>query len=178
MSRIGKKPISIPSGVDVSLKGNILVFKKGNTTKELDTKGNVKVEVKDGNIIFSSLGDDRQSRAYWGTYRALANNVIIGITDGFQKQLEINGVGYKAAVKGKVVELNLGFSHVINYQLPDGIEASIDKNVLTIKGSDKQVVGQVAAKIREFRPPEPYKGKGIKYLEERIIRKAGKTSKK
>lgn len=178
MSRIGKRPISIPNGVDVSLKGSVLVFKKGNATKELDTKGNVKVEIKDGNITFSSLGEDRQSRAYWGTYRALANNVIIGITDGFQKQLEINGVGYKAAVKGKIIELNLGFSHVINYQLPDGIEASLDKNVLTIKGSDKQVVGQVAAKIREFRPPEPYKGKGIKYLEERIIRKAGKTSKK
>lgn len=178
MSRIGKRPISIPSGVDVSLKGGFIVFKKGNVTKELDTKGNVKVEIKDGHILFESKGEDRQSKAYWGTYRALANNVIIGLTDGFEKKLEINGVGYKAAVKGKVVELSLGFSHLVNYELPAGIEASIDKNVLTIKGNDKQVVGQVAAEIRGFRPPEPYKGKGVKYLEEHIVRKAGKTAKK
>ncbi|EAJ5693880.1 50S ribosomal protein L6 [Campylobacter fetus] len=178
MSRIGKQPISIPNGLDVSLKGSVLVFKKGNNTKELDTKGNVNIEVKDGNIIFTSKGDDRQSRAYWGTYRALANNVVVGLTTGFTKQLEINGVGYKAAAKGKVLELALGFSHSINYELPEGIEISVEKNIITIKGSDKQVVGQVAAEVRGFRPPEPYKGKGVKYVEERIIRKAGKTSKK
>ncbi|ABK82725.1 50S ribosomal protein L6 [Campylobacter fetus] len=178
MSRIGKQPISIPNGLDVSLKGSVLVFKKGNNTKELDTKGNVNIEVKDGNIIFTSKGDDRQSRAYWGTYRALANNVVVGLTTGFTKQLEINGVGYKAAAKGKVLELALGFSHPINYELPEGIEISVEKNIITIKGSDKQVVGQVAAEVRGFRPPEPYKGKGVKYAEERIIRKAGKTSKK
>ncbi|AHE93402.1 TPA: 50S ribosomal protein L6 [Campylobacter fetus subsp. venerealis] len=178
MSRIGKQPISIPNGLDVSLKGSVLVFKKGNNTKELDTKGNVNIEVKDGNIIFTSKGDDRQSRAYWGTYRALANNVVVGLTTGFTKQLEINGVGYKAAAKGKVLELALGFSHPINYELPEGIEISVEKNIITIKGSDKQVVGQVAAEVRGFRPPEPYKGKGVKYVEERIIRKAGKTSKK
>ncbi|RAZ55836.1 50S ribosomal protein L6 [Campylobacter hyointestinalis] len=178
MSRIGKQPISIPSGLDVSLNGDILVFKKGNLTKELDTKNNVNVEVKDGHIFFTSKGDDRQSRAYWGTYRALANNVVIGLTTGFTKQLEINGVGYKAATKGKVLELTLGFSHPINYELPEGVEVSVDKNIITIKGSDKQVVGQVAAEVRGFRPPEPYKGKGVKYVEERIIRKAGKTSKK
>ncbi|MDV2489910.1 MULTISPECIES: 50S ribosomal protein L6 [Campylobacter] len=178
MSRIGKQPISIPNGLDVSLKGSVLVFKKGNNTKELDTKGNVNIEVKDGNIIFTSKGDDRQSRAYWGTYRALANNVVVGLTTGFTKQLEINGVGYKAAAKGKVLELALGFSHPINYELPEGIEISVEKNIITIKGSDKQVVGQVAAEVRGFRPPEPYKGKGVKYVEERIICKAGKTSKK
>lgn len=178
MSRIGKQPISIPNGLDVSLKGSVLVFKKGNNTKELDTKGNVNIEVKDGNIIFTSKGDDRQSRAYWGTYRALANNVVVGLTTGFTRQLEINGVGYKAAAKGKVLELTLGFSHPINYELPEGIEISVEKNIITIKGSDKQVVGQVAAEVRGFRPPEPYKGKGVKYVEERIIRKAGKTSKK
>ncbi len=178
MSRIGKQPISIPNGLDVSLKGSVLVFKKGNNTKELDTKGNVNIEVKDGNIIFTSKGDDRQSRAYWGTYRALANNVVVGLTTGFTKQLEINGVGYKAAAKGKVLELALGFSHPINYELPEGIEISVEKNIITIKGSDKQVVGQVAAEVRGFRPPEPYKGKGVKYVEERIILKAGKTSKK
>ena len=178
MSRIGKQPISIPSDVEVKLEGTLLKFKKGNLAKDLDTKANVNVEIKDNNILFSPKGEDRQSRAYWGTYRALAYNVIVGLTEGFSKTLEINGVGYKAALKGKALELNLGFSHPINYEIPAGIEISVDKNNVIVKGSDKQVVGQVAAQIREFRPPEPYKGKGVKYANERIIRKAGKTSKK
>lgn len=178
MSRIGKQPIAIPDGVEVKLEGNILKFKKGNMSKELDTKANVNVAIENNSITFSPKGEDRQSRAYWGTYRALAYNVVIGLTQGFTKTLEINGVGYKAAVKGNVLELALGFSHPINYEIPNGIEISVDKNNVIIKGSDKQVVGQVAAQIREFRPPEPYKGKGVKYSDERIIRKAGKTSKK
>lgn len=178
MSRIGKQPIAIPSGLEVSVANNVLKFKKGNHVKELDTKGHVDVKVEDSHIVFSAKGDDRQSRAYWGTYRALANNVVTGLTAGFTRQLEINGVGYKAAVKGKILELTLGFSHLINYELPAGIEASVEKNLITLKGDDKQVIGQVAAQVRGFRPPEPYKGKGIKYVEERIIRKAGKTSKK
>ncbi len=178
MSRIGKKPISIPSGVEVKIDGSSLKFKKSNNEKELDLKGHVDVKIEDGKIEFSPKGEDRQSRAYWGTYRALANNIVLGLTEGFSKQLEINGVGYRAAMKGKVLELNLGFSHPINFESPKGIEISVDKNVVTIKGDDKQQVGQVAAEIRGFRPPEPYKGKGIKYLEERIIRKAGKTAKK
>ncbi|MSN96199.1 50S ribosomal protein L6 [Campylobacter sp. FMV-PI01] len=178
MSRIGKKPVSIPSGIDVSLDANVIKFAKGKLVEELDTKNHVDVKFENNSLTFSPKGEDRQSRAYWGTYRALANNIVVGLTDGFSIGLEINGVGYKAAVKGKVVELNLGFSHPINYELPDSVEASVEKNVLTIKGHNKQVVGQVAAKIREFRPPEPYKGKGIKYVNERIIRKAGKTSKK
>ena len=178
MSRIGKKPISIPSGVEVKIDGSSLKFKKSNNEKELDLKGHVDVKIEDGKIEFSPKGEDRQSRAYWGTYRALANNIVLGLTEGFSKQLEINGVGYRAAMKGKVLELNLGFSHPINFESPKVIEISVDKNVVTIKGDDKQQVGQVAAEIRGFRPPEPYKGKGIKYLEEHIIRKAGKTAKK
>lgn len=178
MSRIGKKPIAIPSGVEVKQDGSKLVFKKGNLSKELDTKNNVNVSIEDGKIVFSPKGDDRQSRAYWGTYRALANNIVVGITDGFTRVLEINGVGYKAAVKGKVVELNLGFSHVVNHELPAEVEASVDKNQIILKSSDKQIIGQVAAQIRGYRPPEPYKGKGVKYAEEHIVRKAGKTSKK
>lgn len=178
MSRIGKKPISIPSGVEVKIDGSSLKFKKSNNEKELDLKGHVDVKIEDGKIEFSPKGEDRQSRAYWGTYRALANNIVLGLTEGFSKQLEINGVGYRAAMKGKVLELNLGFSHPINFESPKEIEISVDKNVVTIKGDDKQQVGQVAAEIRGFRPPEPYKGKGIKYLEEHIIRKAGKTAKK
>ena len=178
MSRIGKKPISIPNGLEVKIDGSSLKFKKSNNEKELDLKGHVDVKIEDGKIEFSPKGEDRQSRAYWGTYRALTNNIVLGLTEGFSKQLEINGVGYRAAMKGKVLELNLGFSHPINFESPKGIEISVDKNVVTIKGDDKQQVGQVAAEIRGFRPPEPYKGKGIKYLEERIIRKAGKTAKK
>ena len=178
MSRIGKKPISIPNGLEVKIDGSSLKFKKSNNEKELDLKDHVDVKIEDGKIEFSPKGEDRQSRAYWGTYRALANNIVLGLTEGFSKQLEINGVGYRAAMKGKVLELNLGFSHPINFESPKGIEISVDKNVVTIKGDDKQQVGQVAAEIRGFRPPEPYKGKGIKYLEEHIIRKAGKTAKK
>ncbi|MCZ6104105.1 50S ribosomal protein L6 [Campylobacter ureolyticus] len=178
MSRIGKQPISIPKGIDVSLNSTVLSFKKGNITQELDTKGFVNVELKDGSIVFSPKGEDRQSRAFWGTYRSLAHNIVVGLTDGFSKKLEVNGAGYRAAVKGNVLELNLGFSHSINYKLPEGVAASIEKNIITISGYNKQNVGQVAAEVREFRPPEPYKGKGIKYVDERIIRKAGKTSKK
>lgn len=178
MSRIGKQPITIPSGLDVSLDGAVLKFKKGNNSKELDTKNFVNIKIEDGKIMFSPKGEDRQSRAFWGTYRALANNIVIGLTDGFSRQLEINGVGYRAAMKGKSLELLLGFSHPINYEVPAGVEISVDKNVITIKGSDKQQIGQIAAEIRGFRPPEPYKGKGVKYMEERIVRKAGKTSKK
>lgn len=178
MSRIGKQPIAIPAGLEVSVANNVLKFKKGANSKELDTKGHVDVKIENNQIIFAAKGEDRQSRAYWGTYRALANNIVTGLTAGFTKQLEINGVGYKAAAKGKILELTLGFSHLINYELPAGVEASVEKNIITLKADDKQVIGQVAAQVRGFRPPEPYKGKGIKYVEERIIRKAGKTSKK
>ncbi|PSM53171.1 50S ribosomal protein L6 [Campylobacter blaseri] len=178
MSRIGKQPVSIPSGVDVSVDNGVLKFKKGNLVQEIDTKNHVNVKVENREIVFSPLNEDRQSRAYWGTYRSLTNNVIVGLTEGFVKKLEINGVGYKAALKGNILELILGFSHPINFEIPEGIEINVEKNIITIKGHDKQVVGQVAAKIREFRLPEPYKGKGIKYVDERIIRKAGKTSKK
>ena len=178
MSRVGKKPISIPNGVQVSVEGSKIVFKGGKLTKELETYGRVGISLENNELSFSLNGDNAQARAYWGTYRALANNIVIGLTDGFTKQLEINGVGYKAALKGKVLELALGFSHPINYDIPEGVEVTIDKNIITLKGSCKQQIGQIAAEIREFRPPEPYKGKGIKYSDERIIRKAGKTSKK
>jgi large subunit ribosomal protein L6 len=156
----------------------VIVFKKGNVQKELDTKNNVDVKIEDAQIIFTPKGEDRQNRAYWGTYRSLAQNIVVGLTQGFQKQLEINGVGYRAAVKGNILELQLGFSHPVNYEFPKGLQISVEKNIITIKGDDKQVVGQVAAEVRGFRPPEPYKGKGVKYVEEHIIRKAGKTAKK
>ena len=178
MSRVGKQPVVIPDGVEVKLDGNVLTFKKGNVQKELDTKGFVNVEVKDGEIVFAPKSDDRQDRAFWGTFRSLANNVVIGITQGYKKDLEINGVGYKAAVKGNVLELHLGFSHPINYDFPKDVKIAVEKNIISVSGDDKQVVGQVAAEIRSFRPPEPYKGKGVKYVDEHIIRKAGKTAAK
>ncbi len=176
MSRIGKQPVVIPAGIDVSLNGSVLSFKKGNVTKELNTKNFVNIEIKDGQIVFSPKSDDRQDRAFWGTFRSLSQNIIVGLTDGYEKKLEINGVGYRAAVKGNVLELQLGFSHPINYEFPKDVSIAVEKNVITIKGDDKQVIGQIAAEIRGFRPPEPYKGKGVKYSDEVIIRKAGKTA--
>jgi len=176
MSRIGKQPVSIPSGIEVNIKGPIITFKKGNVSKELDTKDFVNVSVENDTIVFSPKGDDRADRAFWGTFRALSQNIIVGLTDGYVKQLEINGVGYKAAVQGNKLVLNLGHSHPINYDFPKDIQIAVEKNLVTIKGDDKQVVGQIAAEIRSFRPPEPYKGKGVKYVEEHIIRKAGKTA--
>jgi len=178
MSRIGKLPVVIPNGIDVKVDGERVIFKKGKVEKVLDTRGHIEMKFEDGSLNFAPRSDDRQDRAFWGTYRSLANNIIVGLTEGFVKKLEINGVGYRAAVKGNILELQLGFSHPINYEFPKDIEISVEKNVVTIKGDDKQVVGQIAAEIRGFRPPEPYKGKGVKYADERIIRKAGKTSKK
>jgi len=177
MSRIGKAPIALPSGIEAKLEGTKLVI-KGKETKELETFGRVDIAIENNEIVFTNKGEDKQSRAYWGTYRALANNIVVGLSKGFEKKLEINGVGYRAAVKGNVLELQLGFSHPINYEIPKGITVKVEKNVISISGSDKQVVGQVAAEVRGFRPPEPYKGKGVKYVDEHIIRKAGKTAKK
>lgn len=178
MSRIGKKPIAIPNGMEVSVNDTVVTVKKGNKSIDVETHGRVGVEVAENNVVFSLVGEESQDKAYWGTYRALTNNAIIGLNEGFKKSLEINGVGYRAAVKGKVLELQLGFSHPINFDIPENIEIAVEKNIISIKGSSKQEVGQVAAKIRGFRPPEPYKGKGVKYSDEKIIRKAGKTAKK
>ncbi|MDE6978954.1 MAG: 50S ribosomal protein L6 [Helicobacter sp.] len=178
MSRIGKKPIAIPSGIEVKVEHNTIHISKGKHNIALDTFGRVQLKIENGSLVFAPNGTESKDRAFWGTYRALTSNIIEGLDKGFSKQLEINGVGYRAAVKGKVLELNLGFSHPIQYDIPEGIEMVVDKNILTIKGIDKQQVGQVAANIRSFRPPEPYKGKGVKYADEVIIRKAGKTSKK
>jgi large subunit ribosomal protein L6 len=181
MSRIGKKPVSIPAGVEVAVSSdnkNIIVFKKGKLSQELDTRGNVSFVIENGTLTFNTLSDEREHRAYWGTYRSLSENIITGLTTGFEKKLEINGTGYRAMVKGKILELHLGFSHKIDFPIADGLTIAVEKNLISIKGADKQQVGQVASQIRSFRPPEPYKGKGVKYVEERIIRKAGKTAKK
>ena len=178
MSRIGKKAILIPAGIEVSVNGSLVTVKKGSKSIDVETHGRVGIEVADNNVNFSLVGEESQDKAYWGTYRALTANAVLGLDKGFSKSLEINGVGYRAAVKGKVLELQLGFSHPINFPISDTIEIAVDKNIINIKGSSKQEVGQVAAKIRGFRPPEPYKGKGVKYTDETIVRKAGKTAKK
>ncbi len=178
MSRVGKKPINIPDGIEVKIDDSKITFKGKKEIKELETHGRVGIKMQDKQLVFSSLDNMPQSRAFWGTYRALANNIVIGLDSGFTKVLEINGVGYKASVSGKILELALGFSHPIKYPIPNNVEISVEKNTITIKGSDKQQIGQIAAEIREFRPPEPYKGKGVKYSDEVILRKAGKTSKK
>jgi len=176
MSRVGKEPVLIPSGVDVALDGTEIVAKKGNLEKRLETHGRVVVDIEEKEVKLSRLDETKQSSAFWGTYRALLNNIFIGLDKGFTKSLEINGVGYRAAVNGKVLELQLGFSHPVNFDIPEGIEIKVEKNIVTINGTDKQQVGQVAAVIRGFRPPEPYKGKGVKYTDEVIIRKAGKAA--
>lgn len=178
MSRIGKLPVEFASDINVSSNGNVITFAKGKNSVDLDTKGNVSFKIEGNTLTFDTLSDHKAHRAFWGTYRALAANIVTGLTTGYTKQLEINGVGYRAAVKGNVLNLQLGFSHDINYELPEGLEASVEKNVITLKSHDKQSLGQVAAEIRSFRPPEPYKGKGVKYVEEHIVRKAGKTAKK
>jgi len=178
MSRIGKNPVEFASDIKVEANGNVITFTKGKNSVDLDTKGYVTFEIEDNKLTFKNLSDSREHRAFWGTFRSLAQNIVTGLTTGYQKQLEINGVGYRAAVKGRILNLQLGFSHDIDFELPEGIEASVEKNVITLKSHDKQKLGQVAAEIRSFRPPEPYKGKGVKYIDEHIVRKAGKTAKK
>ncbi len=178
MSRIGKQPVKLAEGLTAKLEGDKLIIKKGQDEKVIDTKGIIKVNIEGDTLTFEPIENTKFAKALWGTVRALANNAVIGLTKGFEKKLEINGVGYRAAVKGNVLELQLGYSHPINYEIPQGITITVEKNIITVKGSDKQQVGQVAAEIRSFRKPEPYKGKGVKYVDEVIIRKAGKTAKK
>jgi len=181
MSRIGRKPIEIPKGVTVSITADTITTKGAKDS--LSIKRHPAIDIKqdkdDGKdvLVFERKSNEGPARAAHGLMRALVNNMITGVTTGFSKTLEINGVGYKAELKGKdKVVLSLGFSHPVEYSLPPGISAKVDKNNLILSGIDKQAVGAAAAKVRSFRPPEPYKGKGIKYAGEHIIRKAGKTA--
>jgi large subunit ribosomal protein L6 len=176
MSRVGKRPVTVAKGIEVSVDGTVIIAKKDKLEKRLETHGRVGISIDGDEVTFTKVGEDKESAAYWGTYRALFNNIIVGLDQGFTKSLEINGVGYRAAVQGKVLNLQLGHSHDINFDIPEGLEIKVEKNIITINGSDKQVVGQAAAEIRDFRPPEPYKGKGVKYTDEVIIRKAGKAA--
>ncbi len=176
MSRIGKQPISLPPKVTVDVKGQKVQVEgpKGKLNWELPGRTSIKIE---GNTITVSRQDENaQTRALHGLSRALINNMVKGVSDGFVKKLEINGVGFKAAVAGKVITMSLGYSHPINYNIPDQVKVTVDENTkITIEGPDKQLVGKVASELRSYYPPEPYKGKGVKYADEKIVRKEGKT---
>lgn len=179
MSRIGKQPVAVPNGITAEINGNTVITKgpKGELKKSFHPA--MKIELKDNQIIVTRGADTKQNRALHGLTRNLIANMVIGVSKGFERRLEIIGIGYKALSAKNKITLSLGFSHPVEYIAPVGIEFKMDeenKGLLIITGSDKQILGEVAAKIRSFRKPEPYKGKGIKYLEERIIRKAGKAA--
>ena len=179
MSRIGKQLITIPAGVEIKLDDNKVVVKgpKGQLTQVIHPV--VSLDIKD-NTVSVSVKDssDKSQRALWGLFGSLTDNMITGVTKGFSKQLEINGVGMKAAAAGKKLVLNVGFSHPVDYNIPEGIAITVEGNVITVSGIDKQLVGETAAQIRKIKKVEPYKGKGIKYVGEQVIRKAGKAAAK
>ncbi|KGF09282.1 50S ribosomal protein L6 [Clostridiales bacterium S5-A14a] len=180
MSRIGLKPVQLPSGVEVDVKENNLITVKGpKGTLSQKVSPEIKVVVEDGNVVFSRESDARNMRAQHGLARALVHNMVIGVTDGFQKKLVLNGVGFRAEKKGKKLVMNLGFSHPVEMEDPEGIETEVsDATTVVVKGIDKALVGNYAAVIRDWRKPEPYKGKGIRYEDEYIRRKEGKTGAK
>lgn len=181
MSRIGKLPITIPAGVSVEIHGSTIKAKGKLGERKFDAHPLMKVELKDNVVIVSKQNDEQLSRQLHGLTRTLIANMVTGVHTGFEKRLEVNGVGYRAKVSGKKLELSLGYSHPVSVTAPDEINFAMDeklKNVIIITGIDKQAVGQVAANIRSLRKPEPYKGKGIKYMDEHIKRKAGKAASK
>ena len=176
MSRVGKNPISIPSGTQVTLEGALLKAKGKLGELSLTLHDDVEGAIEDNQLTIKPRGSHKRARAMWGTYRAQAANIIKGVSEGWTRNLEINGVGYRASVEGKNVKLQLGYGHDVFYPIPDGISVKCERpTLITITGSDKQQVGQMASEIRAWRPPEPYKGKGVKYQEEYIFRKEGKT---
>lgn len=177
MSRVGKQPIKIPQGSSIEIRTDEVTIKGPKGVLKSPIMQGITVEQDSGTILVKRADDSKQTLAYHGLCRSLLNNAVIGVSEGFKKELEIQGVGYRAVVKGKEVEFSLGFSHTISFPVPDGINISVEKNTqVTVEGIDKQKVGQVAAEIRGLRPPEVYKGKGIRYLGEYVIRKVGKAA--
>ena len=175
MSRIGKHPVTIPSGVEVQLSGQMLTAKVRLGTLSLAVSSEVTATIADGAVTIAPKDESKRARAMWGTTRALVNNMVTGVASGFTRNLEINGVGYRAAVQGSTLNLQLGYSHDIPYPIPQDVRITCERpTAITITGADRQRVGQIAAEIRAFRPPEPYKGKGVKYSNETIRRKEGK----
>lgn len=177
MSRIGKAPIFLSDKVKVTVNANTVKVESGKNIKQFQLKPTIKAVVEEGKVILTRRDNLPQTRAFHGLYRALIQNAVTGMSQGWSKTLILNGVGYRANVNGKKLELSLGYSHPIQYQIPEGIEVKIDKQtIITITGYDREVVGQVAAKVRSFRPPEPFLGKGVRYEDEHIRRKAGKSA--
>jgi len=175
MSRIGKRAVPLPSGVSASTEGQILSVKGPKGTLALQMREEIAYEIGDDGILVKPANDTKQARAFWGMQRTLVQNLVTGVTEGFTKVLEITGVGYRATAQGRNLKLQLGYSHDVNFPVPEGVEVKTpDQNTVEISGIDKQKVGQVAAEIRRWRKPEPYKGKGIKYRGEYIFRKEGK----
>lgn len=175
MSRIAKSPIDIPQGVEVTVKGSNVSVKGKNGTLALDLHESVSIAIEDKQINFSSADGKKQGWAMAGTMRSLVNNMVVGVSEGFQKKLELVGVGYRAKATGKAVNLSIGFSHPVDLDMPEGVKVETPSQTeIVVSGADKQLVGQVAAKIRSFRPPEPYKGKGVRYSDEYIRRKETK----
>lgn len=177
MSRVGKLPIAVPSGVTITVDDDFVTVTGPKGTLQQFTMPGIAVALENGELTVSRESDAREHRAKHGLMRALINNMVVGVTTGFTKKLEINGVGYRANMEGKNIKLQLGYSHDIVFPIPEGITATVEQNVISVSGISKQQVGQVAAEIRKLRKPEPYKGKGIKYSDERIIRKSGKSGK-
>lgn len=177
MSRVGKSPITIPSGVNVTIEPNLVSVESSKGKLSQETLDGVKVEQADGVITVTRSSDEPKIRARHGLTRALINNMVVGVTEGFSKKLIVTGVGFRVALAGSDLKMNLGFSHEVIYHLPQGITAKVEQNTITVSGISKQQVGQVAAEIRALKKPEPYKGKGIAYDGEHIIRKSGKSGK-
>ncbi|MDO9262965.1 MAG: 50S ribosomal protein L6 [Desulfosalsimonadaceae bacterium] len=177
MSRVGKKPIGIPEKVKITFSDNVLSVQgeKGTLTRTIHP--DVRLNIDNAFLTVSIDLMDKKTRSLWGMTRALISNMVTGVSKGFERDLEINGIGYRAELKGNNIEFNLGYSHPIDFPLPEGISAKIDKNIIKLIGVDKELLGYTASTMRALRPPEPYKGKGVKYAEEHIQRKAGKTAK-
>lgn len=177
MSRLGKLPIKLPDGTQAKIENDFLIIKgpKGELREKINSK--VRIDFKDKEIIVSVKNSkDKQDKSLWGLFRSLINNMVTGVNEGFEKKLEINGVGYRAAAAGRKLTLTVGFSHPVEKEMPEGIDVSVEGSIITVSGADKQLVGEVAAQIRKVRQPEPYKGKGIKYVDEIVRRKAGKSA--
>lgn len=176
MSRIGKKPVSIPAGVEVNVSGSMITVKGSKGTLEFSHRREVKVAVEETTVLVAKLSETKKAQAIWGTTAKLIANMIVGVTAGFQKQLELNGVGFRMVAAGKKLNMALGFSHPVEMVIPEGLEAKIENNILTLSGIDKQKVGEFAAVVRKLKKVEPYKGKGFRYVGEVVRRKEGKKA--
>lgn len=177
MSRIGKLPITVPSGVTITVDDEFVTVTGPKGSLKQFTMPGIIVKNEEGVVTVSRIDDEREHRSKHGLMRSLINNMVVGVSTGFEKKLELNGVGFRVALEGNKLKMALGFSHDVYFQIPEGISVTVDQNIITVSGIDKQQVGQVAAEIRSLKKPEPYKGKGLKYVGERIIRKSGKSGK-